>query len=111
LPFIDFTLAVFRRVSRFRSPFAPDKRHMHHRLLEMGHSHRRAVLLLYFWSALLCFGGVGLSYRNRQWMVVTALIVLAVIGLLISLVPPLVARSRARARARHSSPRRDAARV
>ena len=98
LPFVDLVLAVFRRVSQGRSPFAPDKRHMHHRLLEMGHSHRRAVLLLYFWSALLSFGGVGLSYRNRQWLVITVLAVLAVVGLLISLLPPLWARSRARAR-------------
>jgi UDP-GlcNAc:undecaprenyl-phosphate GlcNAc-1-phosphate transferase len=82
---------------------------MHHRLLEMGHSHRRAVLLLYFWSALLCIGGVGLSYQNRQWAVVIALIVLAFVGLLISLVPPMIARSRARAR--HAQPRSDAARV
>jgi UDP-GlcNAc:undecaprenyl-phosphate GlcNAc-1-phosphate transferase len=109
LPFLDFTLAVFRRVTHGRSPFAPDKRHMHHRLLEMGHSHRRAVLLLYFWSALLCIGGVGLSYQNRQWAVVIALIVLAFVGLLISLVPPMIARSRARAR--HAQPRSDAARV
>jgi UDP-GlcNAc:undecaprenyl-phosphate GlcNAc-1-phosphate transferase len=109
LPLIDLTLAVFRRVSRGQSPFAPDKRHMHHRLLQMGHSHRRAVLLLYFWSALLSFGGVGLSYRNGLWLVVTLLAVLAVVGLLFSLIPPL--RSRSRDRARHSRARRDAARV
>jgi UDP-GlcNAc:undecaprenyl-phosphate GlcNAc-1-phosphate transferase len=109
LPFVDLTLAVFRRVSRGRSPFAPDKRHMHHRLLEMGHSHRRAVLLLYFWSALLCFGGVGLSYQNRQWLVITVLAVLAFVGLLISLLPPLWSRSRTRAR--EGAARRDTARV
>jgi UDP-GlcNAc:undecaprenyl-phosphate GlcNAc-1-phosphate transferase len=93
LPFIDLTLAVFRRVSHGRSPFAPDKRHVHHRLLEIGHSHRRAVLLLYFWSALLSFGGVGLSYRNGQWPVLIALGVLVVIGIALSLVPN-VRRSR-----------------
>ena len=63
LPFVDLLLAVFRRVRRGRSPFAPDKQHLHHRLLELGHSHRRAVLLLYFWSALLAFAGVGLSFK------------------------------------------------
>ena len=109
LPFVDLVLAVFRRVSQLRSPFAPDKRHMHHRLLEMGHSHRRAVLLLYFWSALLSFGGVGLSYQNRQWLVITVLVGLAIVGLVISLVPPLWTRSRARAR--QAKARRDVARV
>src|SRR6185312_1501939 len=61
IPFVDLLLAVIRRVSRGQSPFAPDKRHLHHRLLELGHSHRRAVLLLYFWSALLAFGGATVS--------------------------------------------------
>ncbi|MCW2913411.1 MAG: glycosyl transferase family 4, partial [Actinomycetia bacterium] len=36
-----------------KSPFAPDKQHLHHRLLELGHSHRRAVLIMYFWVGLL----------------------------------------------------------
>ena len=45
-PLIDLVLAVVRRTRAGRSPFAPDKQHLHHRLLEMGHSQRRAVLLL-----------------------------------------------------------------
>jgi len=61
IPFVDLLLAIVRRVRRGQSPFAPDKEHLHHRLLEIGHTHRRAVLLLYFWSALLAFGGVALS--------------------------------------------------
>ena len=65
MPFVDLLLAVIRRVAAGQSPFAPDKQHLHHRLLELGHSHRRAVLLLYFWSALLAFGGVALSIYPR----------------------------------------------
>ena len=61
VPLVDLVLAVVRRVKAGRSPFAPDKQHLHHRLLEIGHSHRRAVLLMYFWSALLAFGGVAMS--------------------------------------------------
>jgi UDP-GlcNAc:undecaprenyl-phosphate/decaprenyl-phosphate GlcNAc-1-phosphate transferase len=96
LPFIDLLLAVVRRVSRGRSPFAPDKQHLHHRLLELGHSHRRAVLLLYFWSALVAFAGVGLSYENEQWIVVTSLGALAVVGILISVVPGIRGRTKPR---------------
>jgi UDP-GlcNAc:undecaprenyl-phosphate/decaprenyl-phosphate GlcNAc-1-phosphate transferase len=96
LPFVDLLLAVIRRVARGRSPFSPDKQHLHHRLLELGHSHRRAVLLLYFWSALLAFAGVGLSYGRRQWLVIGTLCTLAAIGILVSVVPGL--RSRARTR-------------
>ena len=87
LPFVDLLLAVFRRASRGRSPFAPDKQHLHHRLLEMGHSHRRAVLLLYFWSALLAFAGVGLSFDNGTWPVVLTLAGAAAVGVLVVVLP------------------------
>ena len=44
VPLADLVLAVVRRTRAGRSPFAPDKQHLHHRLLEIGHSQRRAVL-------------------------------------------------------------------
>ena len=93
-PFLDLLLAIARRVRRLRSPFAPDKQHLHHRFLELGHSHRRAVLLLYFWSALVAFAGVGLSYRGWQWFVVWTLSGLVVLGVLVSVVPGLRERAR-----------------
>jgi UDP-GlcNAc:undecaprenyl-phosphate GlcNAc-1-phosphate transferase len=49
VPLLDLGLAVVRRTWAGRSPFAADKRHLHHRLLEIGHSHRRAVLVMYAW--------------------------------------------------------------
>jgi UDP-GlcNAc:undecaprenyl-phosphate GlcNAc-1-phosphate transferase len=58
VPFVDLVLAVVRRTRAGRSPFAPDKQHLHHRLLEIGHSHRRAVLIMWLWAALIAFGGV-----------------------------------------------------
>jgi UDP-GlcNAc:undecaprenyl-phosphate GlcNAc-1-phosphate transferase len=96
LPFLDLLLAITRRVRRLRSPFAPDKQHLHHRLLELGHSHRRAVLLLYFWSALVAFAGVGLSYRGWQWFVIWTLCSLVVVGVIVSVVPMLRERARGR---------------
>ncbi|WP_375500915.1 glycosyltransferase family 4 protein [uncultured Jatrophihabitans sp.] len=89
LPFVDLLLAVVRRVARGRSPFAPDKQHLHHRLLEIGHSHRRAVLLLYFWSAVVAFAGVGVSFEGSQWFVLWLLVAFVVLGLAVSLVPNL----------------------
>lgn len=109
LPFVDLTLAVIRRVSKLRSPFAPDKRHVHHRLLQLGHSHRRAVLLLYFWSALLSFGGVGLSFQTGRALVITLLCSLAFLGVLFSVIPAL--RSRMRTAARQGRAQRESARV
>ncbi len=62
VPLLDLALAVIRRTRAGRSPFAPDKQHLHHRLLEMGHSQRRAVLLLTGWAALIAFTSVLLAF-------------------------------------------------
>jgi UDP-GlcNAc:undecaprenyl-phosphate GlcNAc-1-phosphate transferase len=62
VPLIDLALAVVRRTRAGRSPFAPDKKHLHHRLLEMGHSQRRAVLLLTGWAALIAVTSVLLAF-------------------------------------------------
>ena len=112
IPFVDLLLAVIRRVSRGQSPFAPDKRHLHHRLLELGHSHRRAVLLLYFWSALVGFGGAILAIFSGGWVLVGLVLAGAVLGVLLLVVPRLKARrqtarmrreQQARARAKHAA--------
>ena len=72
LPFLDLTMAFVRRTYAGRWWFLPDKQHLHHRLLERGHSQRRAVLLMYVWSALVSFGVIvlGLVQTDRQWQVV-----------------------------------------
>jgi UDP-GlcNAc:undecaprenyl-phosphate GlcNAc-1-phosphate transferase len=68
VPMLDLVLAVVRRTRAGRSPFAPDKQHLHHRLLEIGHSHRRAVLIMYLWAALVAFGTVLMSlYSDEPW--------------------------------------------
>ncbi|HEX4978301.1 MAG TPA: MraY family glycosyltransferase [Nocardioides sp.] len=73
VPFADLVLAVIRRTRAGRSPFAPDKQHLHHRLLEIGHSHRRAVLLMWLWAGLVAFGGVLASlYAGRVTTIVLA---------------------------------------
>jgi UDP-GlcNAc:undecaprenyl-phosphate GlcNAc-1-phosphate transferase len=69
VPILDLVLAVVRRTRAGRSPFAPDKQHLHHRLLEIGHSHRRAVLIMWMWAALVAFGAVLMSlYSDEAWM-------------------------------------------
>lgn len=80
VPFADLLLAVVRRTMRGQSPFAPDKEHLHHRLLEYGHSHRRAVFVMWVWSALVAGGGVALSLRQDGLVValLSACLVVAV---------------------------------
>ncbi len=55
LPLLDFGMAVIRRMSRGKSPFSPDRKHLHHRMLDMGHSDRDAVLIFYAWTTVVSF--------------------------------------------------------
>ncbi|MDO4686205.1 MAG: MraY family glycosyltransferase [Corynebacterium sp.] len=61
VPVLDLVMAVVRRVSKGRSPFSADKMHLHHRLLELGHTHRRVVLVLYTWVSVVAFGAVAFT--------------------------------------------------
>ena len=67
VPLLDLGLAVVRRTRAGRNPFAPDKQHLHHRLLEMGHSQVRAVLLMYAWTALIAGTAVALAFVAWPW--------------------------------------------
>ncbi|HAT6625235.1 TPA: undecaprenyl/decaprenyl-phosphate alpha-N-acetylglucosaminyl 1-phosphate transferase [Corynebacterium striatum] len=61
IPVQDLVWAVIRRLSQGRSPFSADKAHIHHRLLSLGHTHRRTVLVLYLWVSAVAFGAVSFS--------------------------------------------------
>jgi UDP-GlcNAc:undecaprenyl-phosphate GlcNAc-1-phosphate transferase len=62
LPLIDLLLAVIRRTRAGQMFWHPDKMHLHHRLLRLGHSHVRAVLIMYVWTATLAFGVVSVAF-------------------------------------------------
>jgi UDP-GlcNAc:undecaprenyl-phosphate GlcNAc-1-phosphate transferase len=47
VPIIDTFWIIVRRVSQGGSPFTPDRSHIHHRLLDLGLSHRQTVLVIY----------------------------------------------------------------
>ena len=90
LPFLDVMLAFVRRTYAGRWWFVADKQHLHHRLLERGHSQRRAVLLMYVWSALVSFGVIALGLL-RSWQVVAAIALTALVLLLFTLARPVTA--------------------
>ncbi|OCG74298.1 MraY family glycosyltransferase [Microbacterium sediminis] len=52
LPLLDFGLAIIRRLRAGKSPFSADRKHLHHRMLDMGHSDRDAVLIFYAWTGI-----------------------------------------------------------
>lgn len=91
VPIADLVLAVVRRTRAGRSPFAPDKQHLHHRLLEIGHSHRRAVLIMWLWAGLIAFGTVLASLYTgpKVWATIG---VMAVVTLVLTFVVPSLPR-------------------
>jgi UDP-GlcNAc:undecaprenyl-phosphate/decaprenyl-phosphate GlcNAc-1-phosphate transferase len=65
VPIIDTFWIIIRRVASRRSPFDADRGHFHHRLLDLGLSHRGAVLLIYALCALLAVLSLVLSGRGQ----------------------------------------------
>ncbi|WP_037680570.1 MraY family glycosyltransferase [Streptomyces griseus] len=93
IPAADLILAIVRRTWRGQSPFAADRGHLHHRLLEIGHSHSRAVLIMYFWSALIAFGALAYSVNSASMWIVLGVVVLSAIGLALLLLPRFTPRA------------------
>jgi UDP-GlcNAc:undecaprenyl-phosphate GlcNAc-1-phosphate transferase len=87
IPAADLVLAVVRRTWKGQSPFAADRGHLHHRLLEIGHSHARAVWIMYFWAALIAFAAVAFSVNSSSLWIVMVIVGLSALGLVALLLP------------------------
>ena len=72
LPLTDMIMAIVRRTRKGLSPTHPDRMHMHHRLLAAGHSHRRAVLVMYLWAAVASFPVAAMAFFPLPWVMVGA---------------------------------------
>lgn len=97
VPMLDLVMAVVRRVGAGRSPFSPDKMHLHHRLLALGHSHRRVALVIYAWVSLIAFGAVGASMLPAE--VIVPLVAAGLLAVLAATLVPRLRRSRAQDKA------------
>ena len=64
-----------------RSPMSADKQHLHHRLLEIGHSQRRAVLIMWMWAFTIATGAVLVSLFDDPlvWWSLGTMIVVSVV--------------------------------
>jgi UDP-GlcNAc:undecaprenyl-phosphate GlcNAc-1-phosphate transferase len=89
IPYADLLLAVVRRTRAGQSPLAPDRKHLHHRLLDIGHSHRSSVLIMYLWAALFSGIVVWLSIAKTPLAVLAVITVAAVLLLLLMSMPRL----------------------
>ena len=92
LPLLDMALAVVRRMAKGHSPFKPDRLHLHHRLLHLGHSHRRAVAIKYLWTVVFTFGAAALAvWSSERVRTVTGIGAVVALGLTLG---PLRGRGR-----------------
>ena len=77
IPIFDTSFAIFRRIKERRPIMSPDRGHLHHRLVDMGFSHKQAVLIIY--AICIVLGAVAvLSFKSKLLAIVIA--VLGVIG-------------------------------
>ena len=82
LPLADMSAVIMGRLREGRSPFYPDRRHLHHRLLRSGLSHRRTVVLIYAFTQWL--GALALVLADAEnrflWLALaTAVLIAAVV--------------------------------
>jgi UDP-N-acetylmuramyl pentapeptide phosphotransferase/UDP-N-acetylglucosamine-1-phosphate transferase len=83
LPLADMSAVIMGRLSQGRSPFYPDRRHLHHRLLRAGFSHRRTVVLIYAftqWLAALALVLANAELRFLWLGLATAVLIVVVIA-------------------------------
>jgi UDP-GlcNAc:undecaprenyl-phosphate/decaprenyl-phosphate GlcNAc-1-phosphate transferase len=89
IPYADLLLAVLRRTRAGLSPLAPDRKHLHHRLLDIGHSHRSSVLIMYLWATLFAGGIVWLSIAKTPLSLLAVTTLGAMLALLMMSMPRL----------------------
>jgi len=94
IPILDTVLAVVRRARKGRHVFHADREHLHHRLLEIGHGHRQAVLIIYAWTAVIA--GVTLTWTFAPPIFIVPFIAAALAILLYTALPRLSLRSAGR---------------
>ena len=101
VPLVDFILAVVRRITAGKSPFSADRKHLHHRLLDMGHTQRRAVLIFYAWATVVAFAAL-LAFLVQPLWISGVFLVLGMIVCTILTVSPISYRKRREVKAQRS---------
>lgn len=73
LPILDTLLVMGQRIYEGRSPFRPDKNHIHHKLLALGFDHYEAVVVIYAIQAVMVTSAVFMCYEsdalNTAWFI------------------------------------------
>src|ERR1700758_2333734 len=89
IPYADLMFAVIRRTRAGKPIMAADRQHLHHRVMNIGHSYRQSVLIMYLWAALFSVTVVSLSIVRSPSVVFFAATLVAVLALLPASMPRL----------------------
>ncbi len=89
VPIFDTLFAIVRRAARRSSVSGADKEHLHHRLMRLGHGHRRSVLILWAWTALLSAFVLYPTYTGEGDAIVPIGIAALALGLFTVFLPRL----------------------
>lgn len=92
LPLLDLGMAVVRRTARGQSPWSADRGHLHHKLVDLGYSHRTAVVMLYVWTCILAFGGV--AFAVFPWQMVLIIVIAAALVMAVVTAWPYIRRTK-----------------
>lgn len=83
LPVLDTLTVMTIRILERRSPFSPDRNHIHHQIMALGFRHNEAVGIIYLLQILLLALAFSLRFESDRWLLaVYALFCLALIGTL-----------------------------
>jgi UDP-GlcNAc:undecaprenyl-phosphate GlcNAc-1-phosphate transferase len=93
VPILDTAFAIVRRAKKGSNPATADKDHLHHRLMRIGHGHRRTVVILWAWTAVLS-GFVLYPTLTGEGDAVVPVGVVALALLLFTVMHPEVRRAR-----------------
>ena len=95
VPLLDAVWAFVRRTASGQGFHTPDKNHIHHRLMRLGHGHRRTVIILWLWTALLCGFVLFPLFQARINVFIPLGVALLLVGLF-TWFSPLVSRLQGR---------------
>src|SRR6516165_2598689 len=80
IPYADLMFAIVRRTRAGKPIMVADRQHLHHRLINIGHSYRQSVLIMYLWAALFSVTVVSLSIVRSPSVVFVAATMVAVLA-------------------------------
>ena len=89
IPYADLMFAIIRRAKAGKPLMAADRQHLHHRVMNIGHSYRQSVLIMYLWAALFSVAVVSLSLDRSPSIVFALATLVAVLALLPVTMPRL----------------------